>query len=772
MRLPASSLFPLRVVLAPAPFTLFKASLLLLLVGTSVVGYAQDAKFAAIQTTPTRQIHVMRPAIGLPDSSRLRRPVRPRMQPTPILRTANTGSGIVYTCDPNVDAVQAGTCNYLNTTVAGYYNSTFTNANANIYIQYGTTGLGESDQPVNLVTYDDYVAALTSNTNQSPVQVSALSALGTYDASPYDGGSVFVTTALGTTLGFTGLNGLTADGTSFCTPGTSECYDAIITVTNDPESYGFSLYYDNLGGTEPANAYDYYAVVQHETDEVLGTSSCIETGNGPLTDACGTGVPSAVDLFRYSSEGELVLDSSPSTTPGAYFSYDGGTTNGAKGVAGDPKFYNTLNNGDDYADYISSSPCATNEAIQDADGCPGEDKGLTILNDGKSEIAILNAVGFDVPAAAGVQITIATSPANLLVSVDHGVASAAPLVESWVPGSSHTITTTTPQAGTSGVQYVWSSWSDSGAISHSITVPSSAKSYTANFTTQYLLMAVANPANGGTVTPTVGTYYNAGAVANLTASPSSGYVFTSWTGNPITVANSTSASTTVTMSGPETATANFSVSSGGLSVTPTSLTYGTVYQGTTTVKDVTLRNLGSGSVTISSPSISDITGGTSKEYVLSNGCPKSLPASKSCIMKVSFIAGAFYTPQTATLNVNNSLGAQHVSISASVIDPKVKLSATSLSFGTVKVSASSATKSVKLTNSGATPLTVGISITGTDPGDFNQFSYCPSSLNPGGFCTISVSFKPIKKGSRSAKLTITDNAQKRTQSIGLSGTGD
>ena len=43
-----------------------------------------------------------------------------------------------FTCDPSV---AAATCSFLNTIVAGNYSSTFSNANANIYIQYGTTGL-------------------------------------------------------------------------------------------------------------------------------------------------------------------------------------------------------------------------------------------------------------------------------------------------------------------------------------------------------------------------------------------------------------------------------------------------------------------------------------------------------------------------------------------------------------------------------------------------------------------------------------------------------
>ena len=82
-------------------------------------------------------------------------------------------------------------------------------------------------------------------------------------------------------------------------------------------------------------------------------------------------------LFRYSGSGDLILDSSLSTTPGAYFSYDGGTTNGANGIANTPKVYNTLANGDDYADFLSSTPdCGTDIAVQDAEGCPAKIAGL------------------------------------------------------------------------------------------------------------------------------------------------------------------------------------------------------------------------------------------------------------------------------------------------------------------------------------------------------------------------------------------------------------
>src|ERR1700681_2049283 len=72
-------------------------------------------------------------------------------------------AGITYTCAENIDAAQAGTCAYLNSTIAGLYNNTFSNANASIYIQYGSTELGESSTSLAQVRYSAYLNALTAN---------------------------------------------------------------------------------------------------------------------------------------------------------------------------------------------------------------------------------------------------------------------------------------------------------------------------------------------------------------------------------------------------------------------------------------------------------------------------------------------------------------------------------------------------------------------------------------------------------------------------------
>ncbi|HEX8774170.1 MAG TPA: BACON domain-containing carbohydrate-binding protein [Pyrinomonadaceae bacterium] len=78
-----------------------------------------------------------------------------------------------------------------------------------------------------------------------------------------------------------------------------------------------------------------------------------------------------------------------------------------------------------------------------------------------------------------VQVTIQTNPSGRTFTVD-GVTYSAAVTLSWNAGSLHTISTTSPQSAGTGSQYVWSNWSDGGAISHSVS-PTSNTTYTANF---------------------------------------------------------------------------------------------------------------------------------------------------------------------------------------------------------------------------------------------------------------------------------------------------
>ncbi len=153
--------------------------------------------------------------------------------------------------------------------------------------------------------------------------------------------------------------------------------------------------------------------------------------------------------------------------------------------------------------------------------------------------------------AQTVQVTVQTSPSGRSFTVDGSTYTAAQTFP-WTSGSSHTISTTTPQSGASGTQYVWSNWSDSGSISHTVS-PTSSATYTANFTTQYLLTM--NAGTGGTVSPASG-YYNSGQSVQIQATAISGS-FTGWTGTGTGSYTGTSNPANVSMNAPITETASF-----------------------------------------------------------------------------------------------------------------------------------------------------------------------------------------------------------------------
>jgi hypothetical protein len=109
---------------------------------------------------------------------------------------------------------------------------------------------------------------------------------------------------------------------------------------------------------------------------------------------------------------------------------------------------------------------------------------------------------------------------------------------------------------------VYASWSDGGAQSHSITAPSSAATYTANFTTQFYLTTSAE--TGGTIGQP-SEWVNSGAQVQISASASAGYQFSGFTGG---LSGTTTPQTLPPITGPVTVTATFSVSGGATVAAP------------------------------------------------------------------------------------------------------------------------------------------------------------------------------------------------------------
>ena len=84
---------------------------------------------------------------------------------------------------------------------------------------------------------------------------------------------------------------------------------------------------------------------------------------------------------------------------------------------------------------------------------------------------------YSTSVASTIPVTVQGNPAGVSFSVD-GTTYTTAQGFNWTSGSQHTLATTSPQG--TGTQYVFTSWSDGGAISHTVS-PTSATTYTANF---------------------------------------------------------------------------------------------------------------------------------------------------------------------------------------------------------------------------------------------------------------------------------------------------
>jgi hypothetical protein len=116
-----------------------------------------------------------------------------------------------------------------------------------------------------------------------------------------------------------------------------------------------------------------------------------------------------------------------------------------------------------------------------------------------------------------------------------------------------------PYAGYQFVQWTGDVADIDDVTSLTLTITmNAAKTVTANFVLISYNLAVDSTDGGEVTTPGEGAFtYNAGTVVDLVANPASGYRFANWTGNVGTIGNVTAASTTITMQGNYSITANF-----------------------------------------------------------------------------------------------------------------------------------------------------------------------------------------------------------------------
>jgi len=205
-------------------------------------------------------------------------------------------------------------------------------------------------------------------------------------------------------------------------------------------------------------------------------------------------------------------------------------------------------------------------------------------------------------------------------------------------------------------------------------------------------------------------------------------------------------------------------SASGVGLCPGALTFGTQLVGTTSTQEsLTLINTGTAALNITSIV-------ASANFGEKNNCGSSLAAGGSCTIAVAFKPHKIGT-LTGTITVTDSASNSPQTVSLSGVGTAVTLSPSSLNFGDQAVGTTSPPQQVTLTNSGTQALTIyGIYIGGQSR-DFGQTNDCGTSVAKGGSCTISLTFSPLFKGSKTATLEVKDDGGASPQTVALSGTG-
>ncbi len=128
---------------------------------------------------------------------------------------------------------------------------------------------------------------------------------------------------------------------------------------------------------------------------------------------------------------------------------------------------------------------------------------------------------------------------------------------------------------------------------------------------------------------------------------------------------------------------------------------------------------------------------------------------------------------TAVYNGDANFGSSTSAVLSQVVQGAIaQISATGVNFGNQTVGIVSSSQTVSLTNTGNVALAItSIGIAGTNHGDFAQSNTCGQSVAPGNGCIINVTFTPTATGTRTANVTITDNAPNSPQMISLTGNG-
>src|SRR6266404_9957879 len=222
-----------------------------------------------------------------------------------------------------------------------------------------------------------------------------------------------------------------------------------------------------------------------------------------------------------------------------------------------------------------------------------------------------------------------------------------------------------------------------------------------------------------------------------------------FSGYVLFTSNATNSSVQYAVSGP-----GVSSSAGTVATTPSSVSFGTVADGTTNSQTVQLKNTGSTSVTISSATVSG-TGFTISGITV----PLTLAASQTKSFTVAFgptASGSVTGSVTIRSNAVNPTYTMALSGTGGSATRTISLSTSSLNFGN-EVVGGSIPLGVAVKNTGNSSLTISqVGITGAGFGISGGF--IGATIAAGQTAEMTVVFAPKVTGSVTGKVTIASNA--------------
>ena len=212
-----------------------------------------------------------------------------------------------------------------------------------------------------------------------------------------------------------------------------------------------------------------------------------------------------------------------------------------------------------------------------------------------------------------------------------------------------------------------------------------------------------------------------------------------------------------------------------VTVTPNPVGFPTTMQGTNSSPlTVIVTNSGNATLNISSVLLA---GNNVTDFSMTNGCSGPYAPNATCMITLTFTplaAGqrsAILSISDDAQNSPQSIQVSGTATAAPPTNPAVSLSSTNVSFGVITQGTAAGPQIVTVTSSGGAPLHISaVLLGGANSGEFIMTNGCTAAAySVNATCTIGVSFAPLGTGSRSATITLMDDALNSPQTINVGG---